>query len=254
MNRDSFSRHLAAGLPGSRPRRLRPALGLGLLLAMAVTPTRADWLVMRDGSRIETAGTWQEQGRQIVFTLPNGTLAAVRADDVDLEASATATAQAATTAPEPTAPASSPPRQATIVLTDADFPRSNDRARESNDAEASDDAAEPDAEAVKVVTWRRSDLSSGNGLRVSGTLRNTSTDVTAGIAVNVVAYDSTGEVMLSTPATLAATSLTPGQKTTFAADLEGVFSFSRVEFDLGYVPIKTVEEVMPPASTRRPED
>ncbi|MFN7940062.1 MAG: hypothetical protein U0X73_00565 [Thermoanaerobaculia bacterium] len=67
-----------------------PLVSAALLVAAA--PLDADWLVLKDGNRIETSGPWREKGRQIVFTLPNGQLAALRATEVDLSASRAASA------------------------------------------------------------------------------------------------------------------------------------------------------------------
>jgi hypothetical protein len=57
---------------------------------------RADLLVTREGVAIETAGPWRVEGRMVVFTLPGGALSSIRADQVDLDRSAVATARAAT--------------------------------------------------------------------------------------------------------------------------------------------------------------
>jgi len=71
-----------------------PAILLvGLLAAFFPGSLSADVLVTRDGQRIETRGPWEVKGRMVVFTLPNGTLSSIRADEVDLEASREATAE-----------------------------------------------------------------------------------------------------------------------------------------------------------------
>ena len=51
----------------------------------------ADWLVTRDGTRIETEGLWSMQGKLVVFELPDGTLSSLR---LSLVASDRATAEA----------------------------------------------------------------------------------------------------------------------------------------------------------------
>lgn len=66
-----------------RVRSLRLA---GLLLLAA--PAGADWLVYQAGGVQETRGAWQVEGAQVRFHSPTGTLMAVRADEVDLAASA----------------------------------------------------------------------------------------------------------------------------------------------------------------------
>ena len=64
-----------------------------IALALLAPAAGADVLVCRDGTRIETRGSWQEKGRQLVFTSASGELSAIRADLIDLEASRTATAR-----------------------------------------------------------------------------------------------------------------------------------------------------------------
>ncbi|KAB2962235.1 MAG: hypothetical protein F9K16_09660, partial [Thermoanaerobaculia bacterium] len=75
-------------------RGLRSSLLAAAALVAAAGPAAADWLVMKDGSRLETRGAWKVDGRRVVFNLPNGTLSAIRADEIDLDASAAATARA----------------------------------------------------------------------------------------------------------------------------------------------------------------
>lgn len=68
--------------------RLSGLLALACCAAAFIAlPAAADWLVMSDGSRLETRGPWSVEGRRVLFTLPNGTLSALRASEVDLDAS-----------------------------------------------------------------------------------------------------------------------------------------------------------------------
>jgi len=68
-------------------------LALPLLLCLVALPAGADWLVLKNGTRIETQGPWTERGRQIVYTtLAEKRLVSIRAADVDLEASRRASA------------------------------------------------------------------------------------------------------------------------------------------------------------------
>ena len=64
-----------------------------LLLLLGVTAlstrvARADWLVFFAGGVRETRGSWEVRGQQIRFVSPSGTLMSIRADEVDLAASA----------------------------------------------------------------------------------------------------------------------------------------------------------------------
>ena len=44
------------------------AAGVALAAAMLAAPAQADWLVMTDGTRVETDGPWTERGKLVVFT------------------------------------------------------------------------------------------------------------------------------------------------------------------------------------------
>jgi endonuclease YncB( thermonuclease family) len=61
---------------------------LPLLFAAFTEPARADWLVYNGGGVEEVKGAWKVERGQVVFTAANGTLVAVRVDEVDLAASA----------------------------------------------------------------------------------------------------------------------------------------------------------------------
>ena len=103
-----------------------PILVLFAILTLAATPSsRGDWLVTREGARIETRGAWEVRGRTIVFTTPAGTLSSIRSDEIDLEASrelTSAAATAAAAAPEPAA-AEAAPKPPVMTLTDRDVGR-----------------------------------------------------------------------------------------------------------------------------------
>ena len=84
--------------------RCRKLPALGVLIAVLAGPISADVLITRDGSRIETQGEWKVDGRQVIFTLPNGTLSAVRASEIDFDASRSATTRASAPAEPPPPP------------------------------------------------------------------------------------------------------------------------------------------------------
>ncbi len=97
-------------------------LAAGLLIPCAAS---ADWLVLRDGARLETRGPVRVEGRRVTFTNASGALVAIAASEVDLEATAAANREAAP------GPASSPAAKPEPVLrlTDADVSHADELER-----------------------------------------------------------------------------------------------------------------------------
>lgn len=95
------------------------ALGICCLSLPSATPASADVLVLKDGSRVETRGAFEVKGRRVLFRDSQGTLAALRLEDVDLDGS-----RAASQPPPPAAAApkaAAPQKKAPVlVLTDRD--------------------------------------------------------------------------------------------------------------------------------------
>lgn len=214
------------GTDASRP--LAAWLGAAALCWTAVPPANADWLVTRDGARVETDGPWEVRGRQVVFTLPNGTLSALRLDEVDLEASDKATA--ASLAEE--APPPAPERRPVLVLTNDDLPR---RARsaapseegaetpaEEGDAPADDGEPPRPASTVAVTSWNAQPSADVSGLELVGVVRNTGSGIAANVTVSVTVVDPEGRTLLETSAFLRSDAIAPGRSTTFRALLPGI--------------------------------
>ena len=216
----------------------------------------ADWLVMKDGSQVETQGPWQVEDSRIVFEIEGGTLASVRSTDIDLDASHRLTAAAERAAQVQSRPSVPGPRKkATFVLTDDDVrhlrPEEPDDDSEASD---SDDLTVPASGDVTVASWNTSNLPEGNGLRVVGSVRNSSANVAAGLSILIRAYDSTDELLLSSPAILGSQALKPGQSTSMAGELVGVFDYARVDFEVDYFPLENSAEAAPATSTQRPDE
>lgn len=165
---------------------LLPCLLLSLLPAFGV---RADILVLRDGSRVETQGKWETRGRQVVFKTATGTLSAIRASEVDLPASEAATAEAL--APKKEEPASRPAeaKKPVLVLTDKDVPKAavspEGEPVEGGEAPDAPDAAAPPAAGGKVEVIRSSREEGGGevAFQITGTLRNNSARPVTNIVV-----------------------------------------------------------------------
>ena len=112
----------------------------GAALLGTALPVAADWLITREGDRIETLGPWKVQGKRVVFTLPDGTLSSLRVADVDFPASekATAPVQDAPMVPDP---ASAEPRKPRTVLTNDTVRPSGSEARRIEGAPAAGNGA-----------------------------------------------------------------------------------------------------------------
>ncbi len=226
-----------------------PTWMLALLFA---APAAGDWLVLRDGSRLETAGPWEVKGRQIVFTRPGGALSAVRLADVDLDASNEATRAAnaePAAASEQPAETESRRRRPVLVLTDetlggagsgvlddSEIVPEVDETPEGDETEddasldgeeAEDDASETSDSAtdpVYIVSWSEQESTAIDGLEIVGKVRNRGRDVAADIRVQVKASDEDGSPFVDTRAFLQKSSLAPGHTTTFRALLPGIYA------------------------------
>lgn len=214
---------------------LGSALGLVLAAGLLAAPAGADWLVTREGGRVETQGPWQTKGKLVVFKAADGTLSSLRLADVDVEASRKATEEAVRQRAEaqaaPARPAVKEKKPSRIVLTDKDFPSS---ARAAEPAAPAADTAAPDAAAqpagLGVANWERAQDPDGSVV-VTGTLQNSADTTAADIRLSVELLDDSGKVMVVTQAELSATALPPGQQTGFRAAFPGVFTFADAKFD-----------------------
>ena len=74
---------------GAPPRRFaRWACLIGMMFGAwgPASVLHADWLIARDGTRVETRGPWWVKGKQITFYTKVGVFASIRTADVDLDA------------------------------------------------------------------------------------------------------------------------------------------------------------------------
>lgn len=186
------------------PLMVASAAALGTVLAVP-GPLAADWIVTRDGARIETKGKWRVEGAKVVFDLPNGTMGVLRKTEIDLDASAAASASAKP-APAASQPEKAPgqlrdpraPREGkkpVLVLTDKDVskgppPDAPDPAQVTANPNP---AATPDGTVVVVESWRQ-EMTQNGGIEVSGLLKNSGADVAGNITVEVEAVDDNGKI------------------------------------------------------------
>lgn len=232
-------------LPVSARRRRSLVLQgvLVLTAALAAPQAVADWLVLRDGSKVETAGAWRVDGRLVVFELKGGQLASLRLDEVELRASEEATAAARAAAAAPVAHAPSPRPKAKIVLTDADIPKGavQPLGAEGDDAEGDEAAADgKDASSgsagggddLVVLSWESVDSAAGDGLQIYGVAQNQGRDTLTGAGIRVLLYDADGgEPIATAEADLSRTELPSRARTNFSVGFPGVFAFSAAKFE-----------------------
>jgi hypothetical protein len=208
------------------------------LLALAAVPASADWLVTRQGGRVETKGAWQTKGKLVVFTLPDGKLSSLRLNEVDLDASRRATeeAAAAQAAPAPTEPPQKP-REAKVVLTDESFRRAAPPppqaapGEEGKEERKKGEAAAPEAGKIVIASWERLSAPGNGSVVIAGNVRNEAPDQATGVVVTVLLFDETGKLLVSGDAVLSSTIVPAGQSASFRAEFPEVFTFAAAKFD-----------------------
>lgn len=210
------------------------ALAAPLALALA-TAASADWLVLRDGSRIETRGAWQERSGVVVFHLPNGTLSSLPKTEIDLDSSARATADARQEqAPPESAEGKAAPRPV-LVITDADVGHIEPTEESPGTATATgeDEAAAESTGSpeLQISGWDWTTKASPPGIQITGTLRNGSQDVASNLALRVILLADDGGLVGRANASLVRSALQPGQATSFTAFFPGVYDFNTPRFE-----------------------
>lgn len=212
------------------------ATAFGAALLVVAAGAHADWLVLRDGSRLEVKGAWKVSGKQIVFTTLDGKLSSLRGDSVDLEASARATEEAVREQEKAAAEVEAEPEpkpKAKWSFTDKDF----ERPKAEEEVAAEDDGKEekpatpaPPKTDLDVVVWSQSIDPARNRIRVSGTLKNEGKDMAASIELEVQLVDRQGVVVGAQPGVLQKLSLAPGDSTDFSTTFPQIISYETVKF------------------------
>ena len=217
-----------------------------LVLGVAIaSPLAADWLVTQDGARIETKGPWKVKRNQVIFTLPNGTLSALRKSEVDLDASAVATANAKQAPAEAARAAAEekPERRSSVaVFNNKNIGRAAESPSEERRAPAQKKAKAKSDSPVVLVSWDQRDSSDGEGLEIIGSVRNEGSSLAANIRVQVTVLDNTGAEIFETTAFMRSTGLMPGRSTTFRALLPGIFTLftdPRIEVEAGDIELSS---------------
>lgn len=229
-------------MPVVTPRKLVLAGGLAVMALLA--PSRragADWLVMKDGSgRVETRGPWEVRGATVVFYRPDGSLASLRAADLDLDASKAATEAAAQPTPEPAATPKPEEKKAVVTITDKDVAHVDPATLAAEQAAAQPGATPTPAPApgatapdrIQVVHWNQDLEHSQDGVVLVGEIANSSPDVVGNIVVSASLFDDQGKQLATSDALLGSDVLSPSQKTSLRVTFPGVFNFTDAKFQV----------------------
>jgi hypothetical protein len=218
-----------------RTGRRAAAVGLALAGLAAGGPASADWLVTRQGTRVETRGAWEVKGKLVVFRTPGGELASLRLTEVDLDASRRVTAQAVQAVEE--IRRRSPEKKASVrVVTDKDVRRVETAGPSGGDAAAP---------RLTVTGYERTPDPESGTLILTGTLRNDSAAKVTEISLSVQLLGASGQPVATGQAELTATALDPGQQSGFRVELPGSTSYSDVKFE----PRALAQKESEPAST-----
>ncbi len=218
----------------------------------------ADWLVLRDGARLEVNGPIKISGKRVVFTASDGKLSSLRADQVDLEASARATSEAIRVreAEVRPAPAEVAKPKARWSFSDKDFPRPAPAEDSAGAGPGTEEGTKPVPPAapksdLEVVVWSQSVDPSRNRIRVSGTLQNSGKEMAASVELEVQLVDRQGVAVGAQPAIVEKLSLAPGESADFAATFRQVVNYDTVKFvpRASMFKVEPKEEKSQPAAT-----
>ena len=229
--------------------------GLATLLTVIVAaPAAADLLVTRGGQIIETRGGWQVHGKQLVFELPDGTLASLRLEEADIEASERLnleTAERARRAREAALRPPPEPARATVVITDWDVLPARDLAEQSvgeggggvvagaaapespalaRDASTGEPGEDNVADrGVQVVEWSQ-EPDGETGLAVRGVIQNLGPSFAAGLSVNTLFYDEAGLLVAAREVRPEGGSLRPGERREFSVEVPDTLIYEEIRF------------------------
>lgn len=192
----------------------------GLWIGAAAGPAAADWLVTRQGGRVETRGAWEVKGKLVVFRTPGGELASLRLAEVDLDASrqATSDAERAVRAVAEVRRRGPEKRASVRAITDKDVRR----------VEPGPAASGP---RLTVTGHERTPDAESGALVVTGTLRNDSGARVTEMNLSVQLLGADGQPVATGDALLTATELDAGQQSGFRVELPGSLSYADIRFE-----------------------
>jgi hypothetical protein len=241
-----------------KPQRFAILLALAAL-AGAAGSAQADWLITREGARVETRGAWNVKGKLVVFRTADGKLSSLRVAEVDLDASRRATEEAVAAQAQAAAEADKPPerKKSVHVITDKDVrPAGQPEASPDGEAAEGEEGEEKAAAApgpttgpgLVVERWNQERDPKGDHIVITGTLQNAASSTAADLKLKVLLYDETGALIATSQAALVRGALTAGERTDFKAEFPGYFSFATIKFEPQGRPLaRQPEPDQPPA-------
>ena len=245
-------------------KRLRIVMVVLLALA-AGTPSVADELVTRDGQVIQTQGPWEIKGKLLVFKLTDGTLASLRLEEADLEASEARAREKERRDQQRREGAMQPPpepREAVMVLTDKDVahvvsfgeePEPEGEAEASGGGgdqsattvaaaggqQASAEGEESEAggevaasgRGVQVVQWGQ-EADGEDGVAVRGVIQNLGSSFATQLSVNALFYDEAGSLVAAREVQFESGALGPGARRNFSVSLPHSLVYDEIRFQV----------------------
>jgi len=203
------------------------AVLFALVILAPAEPVAADWLVTRDGARIETEGPWEVKKGMVVFSRGDGSLASMRLSDVDLDASGNQVTPPASGGP------SDDPKPATpepiLVLTNRDIPRAQTETLPPSD-DRDTETVDVGGRQLKVTGWTVVEGGPGEPAEIVGRLSNVGGHRAERLAMVLILLDRSGEEVDHGRAHLDATDLQPGESTHFHLPLDAPVDFTAIKF------------------------
>lgn len=221
--------------PVSRGTKVLTRLATAAWLASPAAPLAADWLVLQDGTRLEVQEGWKVSGRQIVFAGRDGRLSSLRADQIDLAASAAENQRAASAPVRTTAPPGPEPLKAHWSLSDRDFaPRSPASGQQGTESPANAPVEGRPIDftsGLRILDWGHSVDPVGRRIQILGTLENGGKADVSSIYLGVRLIDRRGVVVAEQGALVEKASLAPGEISGFRVSFPQVAEFESVKFE-----------------------
>ena len=209
--------------------RLRSGLAAAAFFAaVAAMAPAEDVVVLKGGSVIPLKQPWVRKGNTAYLTRPDGTILSVSVSEIDRDATAAARAKQAAPPPPAEAPAEAPATPAEAARAKEDTPKARVRITDSDVSHPMDlsdpavagkekdkDKKEYAAGSAKVEISTYDQKKDGDGVIVSGKLRNPTQQPAESVRLVVTILDEKGEMIDAAPAALTNGDIEPGGEVDF---------------------------------------